>query len=566
MDIFGTAVTASNIIYQFLTACAAFSKDAESLAARFKWDLVALEAINDYFRKLHSPTSGGGTGLSKKHEQLLKTTADYLNGFTEEIQKSQKKLKREGMLADAINHVMWQARQRDLEKMQAELQYWTDRFGVRVIALPEEVRNVINMASVDESPNAAAPAVVRSNQALLEFQRLTSDSDVKQRRAKEMLKEDAAIARKINGWNEISFIPLPDGDKQVIFATRGLPPAATLGTTGFNTIKNDVCVLAAALNCLDPAAGVRLLKVDYCLYHADSNQFLLAQVPPYHTTSMMSLGEMIAKTAFPQAKAALGDRLGLAHKLAEAVVFLHAARFLHKNISSSSAVALHRAPPRRAKASSRTASGSGSGTAALPAHGTPRPSPLPSPLPLAPVLDEVYLMGFDLIRGVDSRTLKEGAVFVQPGTGAHVGDGDKGDNDGQAQAQAPPRPIWDRAIYMHPDRLRDDKDKVPKFEKAHDVYSLGVVLLEIGLWERLGSAAAGSTKASELKEGGDPKTWPAELTKLAAAPGGLAARVGKRYYDIVEWCLSLDGDDGVEQTEFVQKVLDPLEEMARAVS
>jgi hypothetical protein len=149
-------------------------------------------------------------------------------------------------------------------------------------------------------------------------------------------------------------------------------------------------------------------------------------------------------------------------------------------------------------------------------------------------------MGFDLVRGVESRTSKEGAVVVD---------------------QDRPSSIWDREVYMHPERLRGSASL--KYQKAHDVYSLGVVLLEVGLWEPLANAAA---KGGGLSQRDHPDTWPAKLRYLAATPAGLVSRMGRRYQGVVDWCLCNGGDDGIEQTEFVQKVLDPLEEMAHAMS
>lgn len=532
MDVFGTAITAVTLIYGFLDACSAFSEDAKSLAARFKWDLVALEAIREYFHQLGLQNEDNG--LSEDHEELLKTTSEYLDGFADKVHKSFKKIERENWVASAINRTLWIRRQKDLEKMQAELQYWTDRFGVRVLALPQEVRNVIQTSLT--TPDA--PPMVRNNQQLLDFTSLSSNSNTKKHRAKEMFRDSVDIAKKVEQWGDLSFIPLPDGDGQVIFATRAIPSAVTPNSAAFDTIKYDVCVLAAALNHLSPSAGVRLLKVEYCFYHEASNQFLLAQILPYPTMSMMTLGQMIRKNSFPQTNSSLGERLKLAYKLAEAVVFLHAAGFLHKNITSSSAVALHKARARGKRQPTGLSGG--------PAPVGVKPSPLP--------LDEVYLMGFDLVRGVESRTSKEGVVAIHPDNGPSSGKGNGHDQPSLLLT-------WDREIYMHPERLRGDASR--KYEKAHDVYSLGVVLLEVGLWEPLSGAA---DRTGLLKPDSNPETWQAQLKNLATEPTGLTARVGRRYCDVVEWCLDREGDDGIEQAEFVQQVLDPLEEISRAVS
>lgn len=55
---------------------------------------------------------------------------------------------------------------------------------------------------------------------------------------------------------------------------------------------------------------------------------------------MMTLEEMVSGDSFPEVDYPLNERLKLAYKIAKAVFFLHTAGFLHKNITSSSVVAL----------------------------------------------------------------------------------------------------------------------------------------------------------------------------------------------------------------------------------
>jgi serine/threonine protein kinase len=258
--------------------------------------------------------------------------------------------------------------------------------------------------------------------------------------------------------------------------------------------------LAAALNCLDPTADVRLLKVDYYFYHADGHQFLFAQKPPYPTSSMMTLEEMIRGDPFPKVESPLDERLKLAYKIAEAVFFLHTAGFLHKNITSSSIIAIRRLHP--------------------------------SPGEVVPDVDDSYLMGFDLIRGSEARTTREGAV----------------------KESEEPRSVWDFDVFQHPDRLQGASS--PRYIKTYDVYSLGVLLLEVGFWEPLRTIAENLTRD-------DPAGWARELSELVPQ---LGARAGERYQSLVAWCLDLNGDHVVKDAEFVQEVLDPLEEIVNALS
>ena len=93
----------------------------------------------------------------------------------------------------------------------------------------------------------------------------------------------------------------------------------------------------------------------------------------------------------------------------------------------------------------------------------------------------------------------------------------------------------------------------------HDIYSLGVCLLEVGLWESfvshadgvtapLPAAALGITSSPELKQ-------PALIKErlIAVAKRDLSKRMGERYEEVVINCLTcLDQDnaDFGDQSEF----------------
>ncbi|KAL2871163.1 uncharacterized protein BJX67DRAFT_218534 [Aspergillus lucknowensis] len=119
-----------------------------------------------------------------------------------------------------------------------------------------------------------------------------------------------------------------------------------------------------------------------------------------------------------------------------------------------------------------------------------------------------------------------------------------------------------RDVYQHPDR---QGQPTSTFNKFHDIYSLGVVLLEIGLWEPAikleKNLFAYATSGAAVR---------AQLIKHAQRR--LEPRVGKRYKDVVLKCLT--GDFGAEddtrenmklQQAFRHQVLDVIEQAANAV-
>ncbi|RMJ16884.1 hypothetical protein CDV36_003505 [Fusarium kuroshium] len=491
MEIFATAVTAGDLILRFLSGCAAYSDDAEKLQAGFSWDLMIIKTVQGHFDSLR--LRNADKRLSPHEQELFEITTKRLGTLLGKVQQSLNKIHRKGFLQETITRATWFARKADLEELAEELHRWTQRFNIRLLGLPPTLG--INISALG---NADVPPVISSNNKLRQFTQLSWQE--KQALAKEMLlAHPDALIEKVAGRRDISTRPLNDGDNQLVFASRRVPQGEVPGTVAFEDRQFDMGKLAAALNCLDAAADIRLLKVEYYFYHPDSMQFLFAQIPPSQTTAMSTLEKFIALGA--QAVVSLGARLRLAHKLAEAVFFLHTTGFFHKNITSSSVVIFRR----------KGSSG---------AHSS--------------VLDNAYLMGFDLIRGAEAKTTKEGTVKAP-----------------ESMATT----IWDFDIFQHPDRLQGSAS--PMYINTYDVYSLGVVLLEVGLWEELAEAVAGL-------DASNPPAWAEQLSETPVS--NLGPRVGERYQRLVAWCLGLDGNKIVTEAEFLEMVLDPLESMASAMS
>ncbi|KAF9641145.1 hypothetical protein BFW01_g504 [Lasiodiplodia theobromae] len=498
MDIFSTTITAAGLVLQFVGSCSEFSQDARSLKARLEWDLRALKAIRDYFEE--RCRNNANENLPADDVALLESTAEYLQGLVGNIQKSLHKIQRKGFLHTTINRTMWIVRRTEIKEMEKEVRDWTERFGVRVLALPEELRTVISTAG-EGSNKAQIPAVIRSRDRLHDFLALSCSG--KRMRTREMLLSNPAeVVSEIEAVGDVSNMPLEYGDGQVIFSIRAVSEKE-LRPDDFDALCSEMGELAAALSCLDPAADVRLLTTTYYFYYGKCEQFLFAHVPPYEVSSMMTLEAMINDGPYPEPNISLSQRLKIAYKLAEAVLFLHTAGFLHKNITSSSVVLLQRAFPESGK--------------------------------VAPddIFDDAYLMGFDLIREVEATTYKTGTSRK---CNHHL------------------RSMWDFDIYQHPDRLREEDS--PRYIKTYDVYSLGVLLLEIGLWEPLRKVAP----EPEIRDG--PLGW---VLELPCATPILGMRVGEKYHRIVAWCLSLTGDRIVKDVQFVQQVLDPLESMMESL-
>jgi hypothetical protein len=137
-----------------------------------------------------------------------------------------------------------------------------------------------------------------------------------------------------------------------------------------------------------------------------------------------------------------------------------------------------------------------------------------------------YLVGFDSFRSVNYHTSRRGDA------------------------------AWERNLYRHPSRQGLLAQEV--YSMQHDVYSLGVCLLELGIWDSfiryapLGEGDSSGTQllpsdilelsAHDFEQASEGQQMPPSqrikdrLVKLAQAK--LPARMGDRYTAVVETCLT----------------------------
>ena len=139
---------------------------------------------------------------------------------------------------------------------------------------------------------------------------------------------------------------------------------------------------------------------------------------------------------------------------------------------------------------------------------------------------------------------------------------------------------WERNIYRHPSRQGIFPEDY--YEMQHDVYSLGVCLLEIGLWISFVSLSENPTPAAALNISDivslKNKREAAGRVKnrfLHMAQVDLPPIMGKRYADVVVDCLAcldpgkssvfndhqaIQDDDGIVlEVDYIERILERLE-------
>ncbi|KAH7153546.1 hypothetical protein EDB81DRAFT_841724 [Dactylonectria macrodidyma] len=220
---------------------------------------------------------------------------------------------------------------------------------------------------------------------------------------------------------------------------------------------------------------------------------------------------------------ALNQRVALAKSIVTAIFFLHAANFVHKQIRPDNVLVFE--DELTALVSTSSSGGSQASTKKL---GYPY------------VLGKPFLVGFDNVRKADAASLML------------------------------PEEDWKRNIYLSPERQRLQRGD--EFRMQHDIYSLGVVLIEIAYWASFQDK--GSTKLGHIVWKGSILRTPEDLKKtyLGLATGAVSRLMGQKYADAVIACLtglqsesglSFEDEDGIViGTRYITEVIKKLEEIS----
>jgi len=234
-----------------------------------------------------------------------------------------------------------------------------------------------------------------------------------------------------------------------------------------------------------------------------SSRFALHFSIPMGKTHPQSLRTLLADPTNARGKKhSLSDRLQLAQSIATAVLYVHSCGFIHKNIRPENIIIFD-------------------DVSAQPDQIYPY------------AIGQPYLAGYDGIRMEEAQTL--------------MLDVEK----------------WQERIYLPAERLADQEHRV-KFSWVHDVYSLGIILLEVALWENFTnpSGAIGKTlKSAEVPGDVLEKNWLKQVPRV----------MGNKYAEAVSACFgmlkggngtALEDEDGIELgTTFISRVLDKLEDI-----
>lgn len=229
-------------------------------------------------------------------------------------------------------------------------------------------------------------------------------------------------------------------------------------------------------------------------------------------SSLLTLHELINKvdpaTKRLVGKPALGDRFNIAHCLALTLLNVHGSHWIHKNVWSRGIILFERSSENHFKS-------------------------------FNPASNDTAATG-----------TKGGQVLAFLGDWGYARP-ESGGTEMRSDFEIEPN------LYRHPER---QGKPTRQFNRSHDIYALGVVLLEIGLWKTVSQFFEKAIKDAQ-KIGRLPKAKDVRGAFLTLAQRELPKEVGESYASAVVACLSskFKTDSNMELSlDFKERVVDAL--------
>ncbi|KAL5313162.1 hypothetical protein ACEPPN_018895 [Leptodophora sp. 'Broadleaf-Isolate-01'] len=509
MDIFQTVVASLELIYAYGKPFLNHAKDAEGLYMRLQWDLKVLKGIQESVGRLKE----GQAALPADEKLIWESSLEYLGRLSRRLLPLQQNIQ------NSQTQLKFAFCEQDYRELCRELFEWTQRFDVRLMGLPPAMRAQFQL-------DFNSPQAIRATPYMATQERIESFY-----RHGEMARATSADKLLISEPEKAFGISTPPprhcfvkfSGKDAIVEYKNIPRSvlAPGNNGGLRTFKNLVAEICAILNlCESSSTGVPK-SLGY-FWNLQNLQFgLVYEVPykiPSHETEPLTLSSMLREPPKvpprPDERAAkpqhpLNQRFEFAKKLATALLFLHTTGWLHKDIRPENILVFQSSSVPHAKRFPR-------------------------------VLGDPFLVGLESAR-------------------ATAADSDKSARRKEA--------MWKMDIYQHPDRVYINAPIERDYTKAHDVYSLGIVLLEIGLWKPLSTLE--DVKKLYNRHGNPPIGGHGPGQELRRAREELLLMLarttevcmGDMYASVVENCLKVNLN-----ADYIRDVLEQLEQLSTAMN
>jgi hypothetical protein len=509
MDIFQTITTTLGLVYGAGRPYYSHPDDAESLRLRLKWDLTVVDKILVSLGSLQRERST----LSDEEKQLWDAGVEHMAKLSGELTKIQE------TMGNVTTRLFWWHHVGDYRELERELFQWTQRFDVRLLNLPQAMRTVIDFQNLDLDTSNIVTPYSASQSRIEQFRKLG-----------EAVRMESLESLNISNPNyqfPVSSIPARHvfakfNGKDVIVEYKKPPQAILNQAQQLQAFQQSIAEVCAILNRCEPSSTGVLKSLGY-FWDARNKQYgMIYEIPlsisPSDKTPL-TLSSMLREpqdslSAAPKAatpKHALNERFRLAKELATAVFFLHACGWVHKDIRPGNII-------------------------------IPQSSRTPEDKRFPFKLGRPYLVSLESARGSRNHS--------DPSTRAKLA-------------------VWDRDIYLHPDRVFNGSQIDQYYTMSHDVYSLGIVLLEIGLWRLMSTLKPLKDLFATIPLPSDGLTSEEIiLKKRELILHGLACQsainMGSKYAKVVEDCLTVDGTTG--NVNFITDVLEKLEKLSESMN
>ena len=435
------------------------------------------------------------------HAVLLEQFSGFLRDFDAELESGQRDhfdsvirhmqitlkdtlIKMERVKHKKSSRLLWSLIGTDLKDADKELSDWSKHLLISFVfmSMPIKTSFVNQFPEIANEPRQ--PTWLLGLKANIRMEGSKSEASTV------TMEDDYSIISEENSY--------ADRAKQLWINRIDTTSASRRGVMTMDEVRIEVSRLFAVLKQADSLSTHILTAEHFSVTDDDSKRFLIASKLPDDTRSQQLLSEMLLESSrhvsSPFTSEAytvthkipsqpLDHRIHIAQEFITAVAYVHAMGWVHKAIRPTNILMLH-------------------------AH---------DDVPFPQGLGHAFLVGFE---------------FARRGSARSTGTGHWG---------------WKEDIYRHPDRQnRDGVDLEIYYTPMHDIYSVGVLLLELGTWKPL----AQSYPDLKLAD-------PDERRRLLLGyTDDAAATIGSRYAALAKKCIAVDVS-GID----VQQVLTELQDL-----
>ncbi|KAI1849824.1 hypothetical protein JX266_004773 [Neoarthrinium moseri] len=521
-DPFGTIVNAITLAQLLKTTIITFveaEKTERSLVAQLHLNASTLDRFVATFRRVE------GAGLSRDDQSAVAEACNLLEPEILSMKEACAKIHaRDSRFGKYILRAAWVTyRRRQIEALTVQMKQWSDTFGDFIAGLPKHVRDRLETdenraeiyASADHmralsnlfaslATSAASDEAHRLKRQADEVEIIGTSGSLRSATYKgSRVLVEYKTYRQGESDERITYIADQIG-RLVNFLERADPiTTGILACAGWTEIPQ-----------LDRFGIIFKMPLGYRFFPDSPNRSGgLATLKSIIAEGAPAASDPTKRTYSP--KHTLNDRMEVASTIATALFYLHSYNWVHEGVSTSNIIML--------------ADDDGEEVNNSPSN--------------KEYLGRPFLVGFDGARSNDGMTSIGGIEEI-------------GTDENR----------FTENIYRHPDRQGETAEDRLRYQMCHDQYSLGAVLLEIGIWmplekepsvRRLRQQDFGSARERHL-------AVRQALIKLAERRLGIT--FGQRYQDIVLKCLTIKSSASYELSGLLYDVVEPLSSMRSSLS